>query len=91
MIHLNAPTFDALGAYIASTPSESFVYIPVEVARDIVGGALLLGGASQRCVRCGSRSLCVCLCVRVRLCVSVFVALTLLTLCVQVLLQSAAR
>lgn len=70
MIHLNAPIFDTLGAYIAgvSEPSKSFVYIPVEVAREIVGEAEL-GDASQRCVRCGSRSLCVCLCVHACLCV----------------------
>ena len=68
VLHLDAPLLDALGAINAGgVESDSYVYIPVGVAREIVGGQL--GAASKRCgVYRALERICAAVCLIVRAC-----------------------
>jgi hypothetical protein len=59
VLYLDAPLLDALGA--CGSGSGSYVYIPVAVAREIVGG--VLGAASKRCGVYREVCAAVCVCV----------------------------
>ena len=72
VLHLDAPLLDALGAIMGAinaggVESDSYVYIPVGVAREIVGGQL--GAASKRCgVYRALERICAAVCLIVRAC-----------------------